>query len=48
MQLADLHKDIAAPTFYEDKAKADAVLADADAVQLQLDAAYQRWEELEG
>ncbi len=46
-KLASLHKDIASPAFYEDKAKADTVLADADAVQAQLDSAYKRWEELE-
>jgi len=46
-QLAALHNDIASPTFYDDKAKADSVLADTDAVQAQLDSAYQRWEELE-
>jgi len=46
-KLAGLHSAIATPTFYDDKAKADTVLADADAVQAQLDAAYKRWEELE-
>jgi len=46
-KLASLHNDMAAPTFYDDKAKANSVLADADAVQAQLDSAYKRWEELE-
>jgi len=47
-KLAGLHNDIASPSFYNDKAKADSVLAEADAVQAQLDDAYKRWEELEG
>lgn len=47
-QLAELHAAIAAPSFYDDKNKADNVLADADAIQSRLDAAFKRWEELEG
>ena len=46
-KLAALHKSISSSTFYDDKAKADSVLADTDIVQAQLDSAYKRWEELE-
>ncbi|MCL4149784.1 UNVERIFIED_CONTAM: hypothetical protein GTU68_030806, partial [Idotea baltica] len=47
-KLAALHEKIAAPGFYDDKAAAEKALADVELVQAELDAAFVRWEELEG
>jgi len=46
-KLAELHKSISLPGFYDDKQAAEQSLNDAKGTQLELDAAYKRWEELE-
>ncbi len=46
--IAELHKSIAAPGFYDDRDKADKALLQLDKQQTELEATYTRWEELEG
>ncbi len=46
--IEDLHAQIAAAGFYDDKDNADRVLQDAESTQKAIDTAYQRWEILEG
>jgi len=47
-KITELHALIAAPKFYDDKAAADNVLKEVESEQAALDAAYKRWEVLEG
>lgn len=47
-RIEDLHAQIAAAGFYDDKDNADRVLQDAESTQKAIDTAYQRWELLEG
>ena len=47
-KISDLHEAIAAPGFYDDKTAADGTLKDVENAQKELDAAFKRWEELEG
>ncbi len=43
----ELHERIAAPGFYDDRAKSDKALAELDSKQTELETAFERWEEIE-
>jgi len=47
-KISGLHETIAAPGFYDDKKTADGTLKDVEKAQADLDAAFKRWEVLEG